>query len=407
MDLSTSQTATTVLQGARVIDPSVGTSILRDVVSVDGVLGSASTPLNDAEIIDVSGCLVVPGAIDMHAHVMEGLGNFCVGPDVPGVDMGIPTVVDGGTSGFATFDISRKAIIDHPDTKTKIFAFIDPNALYLATKDFICHKLGIAADVKNLDAEELAASLERNADVIVGLKVRVTHTGEPEVSPFLEAAKEATDLPIMVHLGRFPHTPVISPPTLLDALRPGDIITHAFRGYGGMVAKDGKAIPQFRDAVDRGVVLDVGHSGTDFRFREARRLFEQGYLPDTISTDLNIFNIGGPVFSLAETASKFLALGLDVEDVLAMITTNPAKAIRKGDELGSLAEGRSADVSVFKLVDEPTTYSDGEEEVAGDQRLVAVGCLRAGEWIPTPTLPTYATEGKTWVKWAANEDLDW
>ncbi len=407
MSLETSQPSVTVLRGGRIVDPSAGSSSIGDLVSVDGSIASSTVPLGDADVIDVTDCLVVPGAIDMHAHVMEGLGNFCVGPDVPGVDMGVPTVVDGGTSGFATFDISRKAIIDHPDTKTNIFAFIDPNALYLATKDFICHKLGIAADVKNLDAEELAASLERNADVIVGLKVRVTHTGEPEVSPFLEAAKEATDLPIMVHLGRFPHTPVISPPTLLEALRPGDIITHAFRGYGGMVAKDGKAIPQFRDAVDRGVVLDVGHSGTDFRFREARRLFDQGYLPDTISTDLNIFNIGGPVFSLAETASKFLALGLDVEDVLAMITTNPAKAIRKSDELGSLAEGRTADVSVFKLIDEPTKYSDGEEEVAGDQRLVAIGCLRAGEWIPTRDLPTYASEGKTWVKWAANEDLDW
>lgn len=400
-------TSSTILRGGRVIDPAAGTSEMRDVTSIDGILGDPEVADVAGDVIDLSGCLVVPGAIDMHAHVMEGLGNFCVGPDVPGVDMGVPTVVDGGTSGFATFDISRKAIIDHADTRTRILAFIDPNALYLATKDFICHKLGIAADVKNLDAEELAASLERNADVVVGLKVRVTHTGEPEVSPFLEAAKEATDLPIMVHLGRFPHTPVISPPTLLDALRPGDIITHAFRGYGGMVGKDGKAIPQFRDAVDRGVILDVGHSGTDFRFREARRLFDEGYLPHTISTDLNIFNLGGPVFSLAETASKFLALGLDVEDVLAMITSNPASVIRRSDTLGSLAPGRSADVSVFKLIDEPTRYSDGEEEVAGDRRLVPVGCLRAGEWIPTPKLPTYASEGKTWVKWAADEDLDW
>ena len=155
------------------------------------------------------------------------------------------------------------------------------------------------------------------------------------------------------------------------------------------------------------MLLDVGHSGTDFRFREARRLFDQGYLPDTISTDLNIFNLGGPVFSLAETASKFLALGLDVEDVVAMITTNPASAIRKRDQLGSLEPGRSADVSVFRLVDEPTVFSDGEEEVAGNQRIVPVGCLRAGEWIPTPELPTYASEGKTWVKWAADKDLDW
>jgi dihydroorotase len=325
--------------------------------------------------------------------------------------MGVPTVVDGGTSGWATFDISRRAIIDHPSTRTRILAFMDPNALYLATKDFICHKLRIADDIRNLDVDELATSLERNADVLVGLKVRVTHTGDPETSPFLDAAKEATDLPIMVHLGRFPHTPVISPPTLLRALRSGDIITHAFRGYGGMIGRDGKAIPEFRDAVDRGVILDVGHSGTDFRIREARRLFDQGYLPDTISTDLNIFNIGGPVFSLAETASKFLALGLDLVDVIAMVTSNPARVIRRSHELGSLEVGRSADVSVLRLVDGPTVFNDGEEEVVGSQRLEMVGCVRAGEWVPTPMLPTYATAGKTWVRSAGNDDdeeaMDW
>ncbi|MEL6983959.1 MAG: amidohydrolase family protein, partial [Actinomycetota bacterium] len=304
----------------------------------------------------------------------------------------------------ATFDISRRAVIDHPETRTRVLAFIDPNALYLATKDFICHKLEIANDIRNLNAEELAGSLERNADVVVGLKVRVTHTGDPEVSPFLEAAKEATDLPIMVHLGRFPHTPVIPPVRLLTSLRSGDIITHAFRGYGGLIGSDGKAIPEFRDAVDRGVLLDVGHSGTDFRFREARRLFDQGYLPDTISTDLNIFNLGGPVFSLAETASKFLALGLDLEDVLAMITTNPASAIGRRDTLGTLAAGTPADATVFRVIDGPTRFNDGEEEVAGDRRLLPVGCVRNGHWIETPELSTYATAGKTWVRSATADD---
>lgn len=401
------------LSGGRIIDPSTQTDEFRDLWVEDGLIAVPPTDASsdrstslDPVVIDVSGCIVVPGLIDMHAHVMAGLGNFCVGPDEAGVEMGVPTIVDGGTSGWATFDISRTAVIDHPDTKSRILAFIDPNALYLATKDFICHKLGIAADVKNLDADELASSLERNADVVIGLKVRVTHTGDPETSPFLEAAKEATDLPIMVHLGRFPHTPVIPPATLLDALRPGDIITHAFRGFGGMLSKDGKAIPQFRDAVDRGVILDVGHSGTDFRFREARRLFEEGYLPNTISTDLNIFNISGPVFSLAETASKFLALGLDVRDVIAMVSTNPAAVIGRSHELGSLATGRTADVTVLRLVDGPTRFSDGEEAIEGDQRLVPVGCLRAGEWFDTPELATYASHGKTWVR-SASEDEDW
>ena len=137
------------------------------------------------------GRLVIPGLIDLHAHVMAGLGDFCVEPDDIGVEVGVPVVVDGGTSGVATFDICRRAIIDHPMVRTRVLAFIDPNQLYLATGDFICHKLEIANDLRNLDEAALGACLERNADVIVGLKVRACHIGDPEHSPFLEAAQRA------------------------------------------------------------------------------------------------------------------------------------------------------------------------------------------------------------------------
>jgi dihydroorotase len=322
--------------------------------------------------------------------------------------MGVPILVDGGTSGTATFDIARRAIIDHPDTRSKVLAFIDPNALYLATKDFICHKLHIANDVKNLDPDALAASLERNADVVVGMKVRACHVGDPEHSPFLEAAKAASDKPVMVHLGRFPHTPVITTTALLHALRGGDIITHAFRGAGGMVDADGKATNEFRDAVDRGVLLDIGHSGTDFRFREARRLFDQGFFPDTISTDLNVFNIGGPVFSFTETMTKVLALGVDPSDVIAMATLNAAKAIGWDDRLGSLAVGRDAELSVLRLrTDGPFPVSDGIETVESGLTFEPVGCVRAGTWYPTPPLASFATHGNTWGHRSTTDDEDW
>ncbi len=404
------------LQGGRVIDPLSHTDRIADVLVVDGriaAVGDDASPRRGAgegaefDTLDCTGLLVIPGLIDLHCHVMVGLGDFCVDADQAGVAMGVPTVVDGGTSGVATFDISRRAVIDDPATRTRVLAFIDPNQLYLATRDFICHKLEIANDVRNIDREALAASMDRNADVIVGLKARACHAGDPSVSPFLQAAQEAAGAkPVMVHLGRFPHTPVLAPSVLLDALRPGDIVTHAFRGAGGMLGPDGKAVPQFRDAVDRGVVLDLGHSGTDFRFREARRLFDQGYLPSTVSTDLNVFNIGGPVFSLAETLTKVLALGIDLVDVIAMSTSNAARAIGRLDELGSLAPGRSADLSVLRLrTDGPFPVSDGVETVDSPVALEPVGCLRAGRWIPTPPLATFASEGLTWGD--ADPDLDW
>lgn len=402
---------TLMLANGRVIDPGTQTDRTADVLVVDGVIAAIGPNLAshhpDAEVVDCTGLLVTPGLIDLHVHVMAGLGDFCVEPDQVGVDMGVPVVVDGGTSGVATFDISRRAIIDHPDTRTRVLAFLDPNQLYLATKDFICHRLLIANDLKNLNAESLAESLERNADVVVGLKARACHVGDPEHSPFLEAAQQAAgSKPVMVHLGRFPFTPVITPTALLNTLRSGDIITHAFRGAGGMLDPNGKAVPEFRDAVDRGVVLDIGHSGTDFRFREARRLMDQGYRPDTISTDLNIFNIGGPVFSLAENMTKMLALGIEPVDVIAMATRNVARAIGQLDQLGSLEVGRPAEISVLRLrKDGPFPVSDGHETLESPTAVEPIGCVRGGTWYATPRLPTFADAGRTWDDMP--DDQDW
>jgi dihydroorotase len=402
---------TVLLRQGRVIDPSAGRDATLDLLITDGRVTALSPVLDPipagTEVIDCRDLVVSPGLIDMHTHVFEGLGDFCVNPDAVGVDMGVPVVVDGGTSGVATFDISRRAVIDNPETRSRVLAFVDPCQLYLATKDFICHKLRIADDLLNLDADSLAACISRNADVLVGLKVRACHVGDPEYSPFLAAAQEASrGMPVMVHLGRFPHTPVITPAALLRQLRPGDIITHAFRGAGGMLAPDGKAIPEFRDAVDRGVVLDMGHSGTDFRFREARRLMDQGYLPNTASTDLNIFTLSGPVFSLAENLTKLLALGLSLPDVIAMATTNVARAIGRMDALGSLDVGHPAEVSVFRVRDDgPFPVSDGHEVIASTHAVEPVGCVRGGTWIPSKAVASFATHGRTWQE--PPPDQDW
>ena len=260
---------------------------------------------------------------------------------------------------------------------------MDPCQLYLATKDFICHKLEIANDPRNLDIDSAAAMLEANDDVIIGLKVRACSVDDPHASPFLDGAKKiAGDRPIMVHLGRFPFTPTIPTVDLLEALRPGDVITHAYRGASGMLDGNGKVTPQTRDAVARGVRFDVGHSGTDFRFATARALFDQGYLPTTISTDLNVFNVDHPVVSLLRTMTKIWVLGVPLVDVIAMATHNPAVVIGRAAELGTLAPDRSADISVFRIEDGDTELSDGYESIIAPQRLEPVGCVRAGDWIP-------------------------
>jgi dihydroorotase len=392
-------TVDTMLVGGRVIDPASGLDGRADVAvgggrvlavgptlwtgdSLAGVAAGFGVAPGGPGVIDVTGCLVTPGLIDLHVHVFPGLGNFCVDPDDAGVDRGVPVVVDGGTSGTATFGLARR-VIDDPSTRTSVLAFMDPCQLYLATRDFICHKLEIANDERNLDLDIAAQMLEEHRDVLVGLKVRACSTSDPHRSPFVEGAKSiAGDRPIMVHLGRFPHTPSIGVPDLLSTLRGGDVITHAFRGASGVLDGQGGVIPEFRDAVDRGVRLDVGHSGTDFRFDAARRLFDLGYLPTTISTDLNEFNVDGPVYSLPETMSKIWALGVPLIDVVGMTTTRTAETIGRGHELGRLVAGRVAEVSVLRVEDGPAALSDGYTELVAERRLVPVGCLRAGVWHP-------------------------
>jgi dihydroorotase len=380
----------TILAGGRVVDPANGRDELADVLVRDGVIAAIGAGLAaahpDADVVDVGGCLVTPGLIDLHVHVFPGLGNFCVAPDAAGVERGVPIVVDGGTSGTATIRLARDWI-DASQPRTRVLSLVDPCVLYLATHDFICHKLEIANDPRNLDLDAAAAALE--LPEVVGMKVRACYVDDPSVSPFLEGAKKvAGDKPIMVHLGRFPFTASIDTPTLLGALRGGDIITHAFRGASGALATDGErgdaVIPEFRDAVDRGVRLDVGHSATDFRFRDARRLLSTGYSPDTVSTDMNIFNIEGPVVSLHETMSKILALGLPLADVIAMATIEPARTLHLEHELGTLDFGRGAEVSVLKLVTPQAGahLTDGFETITAAERLVPVGCIRAGAWIP-------------------------
>ncbi|MCU1488359.1 MAG: hypothetical protein JWN67_5105, partial [Actinomycetia bacterium] len=250
-------------------------------------------------------------------------------------------------------------------------------------KDFICHKLEIANDERNLDLDSTIETLAANDDVVIGLKVRACYTDDPHHSPFVEAAKTAAgDKPVMVHLGRFPHTPTIPTADLLKTLRGGDVITHAFRGASGVLGADGKVTPEFRDAVDRGVRLDVGHSGTDFRAATARKMFDQGFLPHTISTDLNVFNVDHPVLSLPETMSKIWALGVSLAEVVAMTTVNPAATVGRSHELGALEAGRVADVSVLRIEEgDEIELSDGFELIPAERRLVPVGCVRAGEWI--------------------------
>lgn len=184
----------------------------------------------------------------------------------------------------------------------------------------------------------------------------------------------------MVHFGGFPHTPVIPALSVLNALRPGDVVTHAFRAGSGILDEENQPLPDYIDAYNRGVVMDIGHSSGDFHIGTAKHLIGLGYKPTTISTDLNAFNYDGPVFTLTETMSKLWNLGLELAEVIAMVTSQPAKTIHREDSLGSLSVGREADITMLSIEEGEFEFSDGFEIMSAPKRLVADGCWRAGEW---------------------------
>jgi dihydroorotase len=383
--MTQANSATTIIRNGRVIDPASGLDAFVDIViegdRIAAVDADAGALYPQGVVHDAGGCLVTPGLIDIHTHCFVGLGDFCLPADLMGVRSGVPIIVDAGTAGATIIGLARRAVIDHPATATKVFALMDPAQIYLANKGFICHYLQIAADERNLDLDVARAALDDNREIIVGFKVRATYTDDPRRSPFLAAAMLlAPELPVMVHFGEFPHTPVIDADTLLDALRPGDIVTHAFRGGGGQL--DGKGAPTatFRAAVERGIRLDVGHSGGDFHFPTARRLIERGFTPNTISTDLNVFNVAGPVYSMSTTMSKIWALGIALTEVIRMTTVNAAAAIRKSADYGTLGVGRSAEISILRIETGGFALTDGHNTIKTDKRLRAVGCFRAGRY---------------------------
>lgn len=377
----------TIIQNGLVIDPAAKIEKKTDIAIEDKTIKEIGDSLIDkypsANVIDASGKIITPGLIDVHVHVMMGFGDFCVPADTIGVKSGVTTIVDAGTSSTSLFGMARKGIIDNPEVETRVLALMDPCKIYIATSDFICHKLLIASNLDNLDVGLTKEVVAENKDAIVGFKVRaVSIPGEdPEVSPFLDAALSISDdLPVMVHFGGFPHTAVIPPLTLLSKLRSGDIVTHAFRGGSGILDSNNDPMQVYIDAYERGVVMDIGHSSGDFHFGTARHLMSLGFNPTTISTDLNAFNFDGPVYNLTETMSKILALGAPLSEVIAMVTNQAAKAIHKESTLGTLAAGREADISMLDIEDGSFTLDDGFETIIANKRIVAEGCWRAGKW---------------------------
>jgi dihydroorotase len=339
-----------VLKGGRVVDPASGLDGVLDVAVENGTIARVAAdiaPTETARVIEVTGKIVTPGLIDLHAHVFEGVNRTGVNPDLAGVYSGVTTIVDAGSAGAATFGGWRHIL---PHCHTEIVPFLHICQTGLATLPDI-----IAESSVNLTDTIKVATEHRG--LIHGIKARM-------VSPALEimgmemprAAKRAareSGIKLMVHIGDTEkrYDPKVIHP-LLSLLEPGDILTHYFTpNPGGVLDANGKLVPEAREANDRGVWFDTAHGRMNFSFDVGRRIIDQGLLPHCISTDLTVPGRLNTVHSMTEIMTRFLGLGFTLAQVVTMATANPARAIGAEQRLGRLAVGRQADVSVLSLTE--------------------------------------------------------
>jgi dihydroorotase len=368
-----------VIRGARVIDPAQDLDERADVGIRDGRIAAVGRIPDEApDIVDAAGLIVSPGWIDLHAHVAYKFGRTSVHPDRDaGVARGVTTVVDAGSCGAGMYDGFSAYVVR--EAATRVLAFLNVS-LHTA----IAPRHG---SWENFDQKQTIATAERYAGEILGIKVLAsrTHCGNMALTPVKLAVQAArlSGTRVMCHIGNAP--PVIQ--DVLALLGPGDIVTHCWHGKpGGLLDRHGLPIPEARAAADRGVLFDIGHGSQSFSFETARRAMAGGLPLHSISTDIHARNLAGPVRDMATTMAKFLHLGLSLRQVIAASTLGPAKAMGLEREIGTLRPGAAADVTVFRLREEPIAYADSEGRMEEARVALEPLCtIRAGRTVATPS----------------------
>lgn len=394
-----------LLKGGHVIDPANHLDEPRDVAIANGRIAAVEKNLDVTrahKTVEVMGLYVTPGLIDIHMHVGHGgAGLDWFEPDArsPQAPLGVPadlalssgvtTVVDAGSSGARTFLQEKQEVIEH--SVVRVLAFLNIVAAGMNS--------GKEQDVTEMDPGLCAATIGKFSDVIVGVKTAHYWTAKPwdaEHPPWAaveraEACGKLANVPVMVDF--WPRPPERSYPDLiLRKMRPGDIHTHVFAQQFPILDQNGKVNSFLWEARRRGVIFDVGHGAGSFWFRNAVPAVEQGFVPDSISTDLHTGNINGAVVSMITTMSKFLAMGVPLEEVIRRSTVNPAHEIRR-PQLGTLSVGAEADIAVLELRKGEFGYADcGNAKMLGSVNLVNRLTVRAGRIVYDPT-------GLSMVEW--------
>jgi dihydroorotase len=384
-----------IVKGGEVVDPSQNLRGVRDI-AVEGskiVRIAPEIPAGQARVvIDARKKIVTPGLVDIHVHVYDGVAPLGIPADPNCIAKGATTVVDAGSAGANTFPGFRRMVL--PFAETRVFALLNISLIGQSTvaED---HPWGELLDLRHVNTKLAIQTIEKNRDVILGVKVRLSESiaGGNDLRA-LEMTREVADavrLPLMVHIGGTV-TPLAR---LLTVLKSGDVITHSFHGRSqGILDSSGRVLPEVRKAVESGVRLDVGHGKGSFSWSVMESAYKQGITPGTISSDVHQFNVAGPVFDLATTLSKFLHLGMSLEQVIERATAGPARAFRFPHSPGTLRPGAEADIAVFEMREGDfemygATAGDGKppEMRIANRRLVPVATVKAGKLYGSATIP--------------------
>lgn len=354
-----------LIKGGDVVDPSQNLKAKRDIGIRFGVIEALEADIPAAradKVLSAAGRTVTPGLIDLHSHVFPYGSAIGIPADELIPFQATTTTVSAGDAGANNFAIFRRAIA--AQTRTRLYAFV-----HIANHGLAGFPVPELYNIDFAQVDLAAKAMAENADMVLGAKVRMSenviakHGLEPLKRAILACERAGTGGKIMCHIGGVETPELMS--QILDTLRPGDVLTHAFSGapnLGGKftnIVQDGKILPAALDAKKRGVMFDVGHGGGSFDYTVCEAAMAAGCGPDTISSDVHVFSANTPGMPyLTWVMSKFMNMGLSFEQVVAMATSAPAKVINRQAKLGTLQVGAPADLSMLEVVEGPVAFVD-------------------------------------------------
>jgi dihydroorotase len=370
-----------ILRGGRVIDPSQKLDGIRDVAFSGGKVAAVGKGLKaDAgtEIRDVTGYIVSPGLIDLHTHVYWGGTSLGIDAEDFCRTSGVTTAIDTGSAGPGNWMGFRKHVIEKSQVRILAYLHVSHAGIYGFDKRVM---VGESREIMHLNPVDCVKVADENRDLIVGIKVRVgLHAsgmnGEAALDMALQVANEV-GMPLMAHIDH----PPPSYEHVIGRLRPGDVLTHAFRPFpNAPCTAQGAVKPEVIAARKKGVIFDIGHGKGSFSFKTTRNMLASGFEPDVISSDVHTLCIEGPAFDQVTTLSKFLCMGMPLDRVIAASTVNAAMALKR-PELGSLKPGSVGDATILTVKDGKFDYVDVVgEHLTGDKKIIAEGTVVAGKW---------------------------